>query len=155
MPVTAGQSYIATVNNAYMGESQAKGTPAIFFTLMTDDGVIDHALWITDATRDRVAKTMLECFGITIEQLKSSVFLDNLANEISGQKCSITTIEETYNNKPRVKVQWMNPEHKKPEGDLMKRAASMFGGAKPSEPRKGGSTANEPAPFAPDDDREF
>lgn len=157
MPVKAGQTYTATVNNAYLGESQSKGTPALFFTLMTDDGVVDHALWITDGTRDRVTKTMADCFGVTLEQLQSRVYLDNLGNELSGRKVNITTIEETYQNKPRVKVQWMNPEARKPEGDLTKRAASMFGGAKPAEVKRGGSgSASEPPPFAPlEEDREF
>ena len=160
MPVKAGQSYAASVNNAYLGESQSKGTPAIFFTFAVEEdgkpaGVIDHALWITDGTKDRVVKTMHDCFGVTLEQLQSQVFLDNIANELAGRKVNITTIEETYQNKPRVKVQWMNPETKKPEGDLMKRAASMFGGAKPVDKRSNGGLATEPPPFPPDDERDF
>lgn len=155
MPVKAGQSYLATVNNAYLGESQTKGTPALFFVFATDDGVIEHALWITDGTRDRVVKTMADCFGTTLEQLQSRVYLDNLANELSSRKVSITTIEEAYKGKPQIKVQWMNPETKKQEGDLTKRAASMFGGANPADTRQNSRNASEPPPFAPDDDREF
>lgn len=128
MPVQAGKTYTATVLNAHLGESQAKGTPALFFQFETPDGEIEHALFITDKTRERIVKTMGECFGVTLDQLRSRTFLDNLAATLAGRECSISTVSEEYKGKDRVRVQWMNPKRKEADGNLTKRAAEFFGG---------------------------
>lgn len=132
MGLEADTRYPATVTNATLIESDAKGTPGIqlMFDIDGTDEQIDHVLWLTPRTITRAAET-LGMLGADREKLKSWTYLENLGSVLSGHECSITTIAEEYNHKTRIRVQWVN-ERKAPGantgGRVVDRIASLFGG---------------------------
>jgi hypothetical protein len=144
--------YDGVVIDAGLTQAQT-GTPGFWFKIKTDDGTITKDEWVTPDTKVRVAKTMLECFGITQEQLASEKFIDELGEHTNGSEVSITTKEEFLQNGDTVvKVQWMNPRGftKKPPTPATKsRVAALFGAASPG-PLPG--RTDGPPPFAPIDD---
>lgn len=150
MPLQPNARYDGTVIDSGLTQAET-GTPALWFRIKTEDGTIDHNIWITPNTVKRAAETMQKCFGVTREQLQSQDWLDRMADNIHNAEVSITTIEEErQNGDMEVKVQWMNPRGvpKKPATPMTKqRIASLFGGKQePLAPPSGG-----PPPFAPDD----
>lgn len=109
MPIQSDKRYIATVESARTGESSGKGTPGIFFKLLTEDGPIDHTVWLTEKTRTRAQKTMQECFGATAEQMADRNALILLLDEIGGSHVEIRTGTDSWKGKERVVVRYMDP----------------------------------------------
>ena len=69
MPVAPDMKYEAKVVDAFLTESKTKKTPAIYFLFETDDGRIDHQMYVTPGTLERLKETMLDTFGTTAEDL--------------------------------------------------------------------------------------
>lgn len=109
MAVKADEKYTATVMSAELIESVLKGTPGIQITFQTADGDIDHTIWLTPKTVERARKDLIK-LGATDEGLSTGgwEYLENIGEVLRAHQCRITTHEETYNEKTRVKVQWIN-----------------------------------------------
>lgn len=148
MSLEPDRRYDGTVIDAGLTQAET-GTPALWFRIKTEDGVIDNNIWITPNTVKRAAETMQKCFGATQEQLADMAWLDNLADHIRNAEISITTVnEERKNGDMEVKVQWMNPRGipKKPPTPQTKSTVAQLFGAPSKGPLPGRS-----APPAGDD----
>jgi hypothetical protein len=126
--IVANQKYEATVVKAGMEESQSKGTLGISltFSVKTEDGglaYIDHTMWVTPNTRDRVLEN-LQTLGLNKERVFEPGVLDNLTDHLQGAVCSITTKLDEYRGEERVIVQWINPTKPPVSEDA---ATRMFG----------------------------
>ena len=133
MAVQAGRHYKATVLSASLTESVTKGTPGISINFQTEDGEIEHTIYLTEKTVKRAA-TDLCLLGADEAQLRSWTYLDNIGTVIQGSECDISTISEEYNGKSRVRVQWINEPRKAGGGNLASKAAQLFGGPAASAP---------------------
>lgn len=132
MSVDSGQTYDATVKSACLTESASKGTPGVLVIFETDDGDIEHTIWLTPKTAER-ARGTLTILGADPKQLASWTYLENIGLAISGHRCEITTVEEEFKGKPQVRVQWINrPKTAEEKGALVGRVAHLFGGPKPA-----------------------
>lgn len=140
------------------GLTQAEtGTPAVWFKIKTEDGTIDHNIWITPATVTRAKETMQKCFGTTPAQLADMAWLDGLGGHLAGSEVSIVTeSEERRDGSFETKVKWLNPRGfaKKPPTPATKsKVAQLFGA--PSPGPMPGRGASEPPPFGPVTDDEI
>src|SRR5882757_5215921 len=110
MPLQPNERYDAIVLSAGLYESKEKKTPYLGFKLKTEQGGIEHKMYVSPNTVDRVSKTMQECFGTTRAQLADMAFLDALSDKLAGAEVSITTKaeEDQYGNE-KIVVEWMNP----------------------------------------------
>ena len=147
MAVDSGQTYNATVGSACLTESVNKGTPGILVVYRTDDGDIEDTIWLTPKTADR-ARGTLTILGADPKQLASWTYLENIGLVVSGHECEITTVDEEYNGKKRVRVQWVNPRKTAGErGALVGRVAHLFGGPKPKDEPKNQEIKDDDIPF--------
>lgn len=137
MSVKADMKYSATVRDAFITESPAKGTTGLFLSFQTEDGPIAHTIWVTPATVNRVREDLGKCFGITGAQLQDDAFLEGIGAVVRGQNVQITTEMDDFKDEPRVIVKWMNPAVFTPKritGTGMKRVTGLFGGGPVSSP---------------------
>lgn len=134
MAIQAGQRYKATVHSACLTESVTKGTPGITIIFDTDDGSIEHTIYLTPKTVERASKDLVT-LGADKSQLRAWTYLENIGMVIQGHECDITTISETYKGESRVRVQWINEPRKAGGGNLAGRVAQMFGGEAPRDER--------------------
>lgn len=143
MAVLADERYDATVIGAALTESKTKKTPSLWFKFKTDDGTIEHEMWLTPNTIDRAAKTMDECFAISRKQMADLAFFEDLGERLRDWEVSITTEAESYTDKEgrpqtKVVVKWLNPRgmRREPASLATKAvAARLFGGGPVSAPR--------------------
>lgn len=105
MPLKPETKYEAVVLYAVVTKSKNKGTGGIFFALKTNDGRVDHTEWVTTGRRQKLNKTLDECFGIGPEAA-DPVFLKRICERVRGSIVSITT---DGGGQYGVKVKWMNP----------------------------------------------
>jgi hypothetical protein len=127
MALKPNMRYPATVMSACLTESAQKGTPGISVVFETEEGTIEHIIWLTPSTVKRVEKD-LGTLGADKSKLSSWTYLENLGLVIQGHECDITTFEEEYNGKKRIKVQWINERRKAGDVKLADRVAVLFGG---------------------------
>lgn len=93
----------------WFGEAGDKKAPYIRFAVQISEGPkkgqvgIYHA-WLTDAAFDKTVARLTEVFGWDgdLEALANGQF------SFEGLPCNIETAMETYNNKQRCKVAWLN-----------------------------------------------
>lgn len=114
MAVQPGRRYEAVVLATLFMQSKGKGTPCIYFKFRTEDGRIEHELYISDKTDSRVAETMKECFGIERKKLGELLTGGTIGSAVFGKELSITTESKPYedrhgNKQEKVVVKWMNP----------------------------------------------
>jgi hypothetical protein len=129
MAFEPNRDYDVEVTDAAMVTSNQKGTPGIEIHFANEDGdTISHTLWITPKTKDNVAKA-LERLGMGKATYTKPGFYAQVGTFLSGRKCSISTTEEEYQGKRRVKVQWVNAFKKPIPKDLAESIASMMGDA--------------------------
>ena len=155
MSLEADRRYDGVVIDAGLTEAKT-GTPALWFRIKTDDGTIDHDMWLTPATIKRAAETMNKCFGATQAQLADMAWIDKIGEHLRGAEVSITTIEEErQNGDMEVKVQWMNPRgfaHKAAAPATKSRVAQLFGApSKGALPGRGDDSGPPPMPPWDDD----
>ena len=130
MPVKADEKYDAKVLDVFLSESKNQRTPEIYFLFETADGQIDHHLYITPKTVERAKETMQDCFHVSPEEVVEMSQSGDWS-KIKGQSISITTVSEEYNDKPVVRVQWMNAARFRPakaQADTTKLVANLFSG---------------------------
>jgi hypothetical protein len=121
--------YSGKIIFAGMAHNPSNGNPGIAFVIDTEDGEIEHTLWITGNTVDRVKKTLVE-LGVKPGDLQKPETLENLNSILQGASCKITT---KLGSKGVVEVGWLNGAHGRapvPPAILAK-AAAFFGGPKP------------------------
>lgn len=132
MGVQADKTYSGTVEaGAKMITSKMKGTLGFQVTLSCRDGEIDHTIWITSSTRERVEKTFYEVFGVDKVRLQDAEFVSTkLAEFITGKQVEFTTIEQEHNGNYKTVVQWLNPPSSGGggSGDAVSMAVEFFGG---------------------------
>ena len=90
-----------TVKTAEYGESE-KGTP--FVQINFENAAGDHItgwVYLSDAALKGALKTLRDAFGFDGN-------FETLIEQITGKPCSITTEFETFDNKERLKVKWIN-----------------------------------------------
>lgn len=125
------REYQVTVTRAAFIESQG-GTPGVEVDLNNPEaGTIAHRWYITEKTKERFVKSMAE-FGITAAQL-AGPFWENDCEPLVGSPATITTEEDTYNGRTRVRCRWVNGPHrvastKSGSYSAKAKAAAMFGG---------------------------
>jgi hypothetical protein len=106
--IQADWKYNVTVTAASMMRSAKKGTPGLQLTLETEDGdSIEHVLYLTKDSKEVTMKALV-ALGMKAEDLKKKIFWENIGSILPNHKGSITTIEEVWNKKTRIKVQWIN-----------------------------------------------
>jgi hypothetical protein len=108
MAIQADWKYNVTVTSASLMKSAKKGTPGLQLSLETEDGdTIEHVLYLTDSTKVSTAKALV-ALGVKGEDIRKKIFWENVGSILPNHKGSITTIEETWQGKSRIKVQWIN-----------------------------------------------
>lgn len=89
------------VKTASFGESKT-GTPFIEFNFENDKGEsILGWLYLSPAAFDNSVKTLRDAFGFDNN-------FETLPAQVTNKRCAITTEEEEYEGKPRLKVKWIN-----------------------------------------------
>lgn len=146
MSVEPGKTYTGTIEpGARMITSIKKGTLGFQITLSCRDGEIDHTIWITSSTRERVEKTFFEVFGVNRSQLQNPDFIEKeLAKFIAGKEVEFTTIEQEHNGNYKTVVQWLNPPSVNANGDAVGMAAEFFGGKPSRKPKDSSSVSGGP-----------
>jgi hypothetical protein len=143
----ANRDYNVTVIGAYFMQSSAKGTWGHELTYEDANGeTLTDVIWLTPKTLESVRKSYT-AMGLTDEQIANPDFIKNPQDYVVGKQCSIRTYADTYKDKTRIKVQWINPVHKEAEGNPVSAAAdiaSMF--AKRSVKAAGDKPAPKPKP---------
>jgi len=155
----ADTRYNGRVVDAAWIESK-RGTMGLQLQLETDaDEPIDFVLWITTATKDRVARDLGE-LGIDQEKLKSRSYLEHqLIQDLRDVELCFGTKEEVYNGKAQIKVQYIGkPSATLEEGGITGAVAALFGGdpapapspqaAKPTPTPAPGEGLEDDIPFA-------
>lgn len=99
----AGKSF------GWLALSKQKGTPSVRIPLIVISGehrgeITVHNLWLTEDTEDATTTRLAECFGFDGDYKAL-----HHSKGFAGMKCQIETEAETYMNKPRLKVKWLNP----------------------------------------------
>lgn len=137
MSVQPNEKYEAVVIDASLSVA-ATGSPSIFLSLKTVDGVIGNDLWCTPSALDRTREVMEKCFGITNDDL-SAMYRSDDWSRLKGRDVSITTIEEEYQGDMKTKVQWMNPAgggRKKVDPAAKAKLGNLFGGGGSAPPQR-------------------
>lgn len=149
MRLPPGKHHVQVVG-ASLTES-SKGTMGIRFDFENDQGTIDHTLWVTERTVDRVREN-LATLGYSNELFNDPANMDRMQDITLGNECEIVVEDEEYNGDVKAKVKWINAigSSKAATPGMLDRLHAMLTG-KPaplmSQPR-----AAEPQPFAPIDD---
>lgn len=138
MPFEDGQRYDGTVIAAGYFVSSKKGTPFLGFKIRTSQGVTAHREYLTANTAARVAKTMLQCFGITRDQLATENYLESINSNPNILNAAVSIVmksEEVRPGKFEMKVKWMNPGGARRAGkDAVSKAAKLFSGDAEPDP---------------------
>lgn len=167
-PLTAEGRFTAVVIKSESNglfEAGEKKTPGVRLALAVVGGpeegnYIDWNGWLSDSAFDNTVKTLNETFGFSGNFGEIAEMPDIFA----GQQCSITTENEEYQGKVRLKVKWLNPvgggpaptlkpdEAKGLAARLSSRATALLksAGAKPATTPKPAATV--PAGAAGSDD---
>jgi hypothetical protein len=127
MPVLADQRYHATVLHAACVEN-LKGTLGVELSFETQDGFIDHTMWITEKTNDAVEENFVR-MGIDPVKLRTEEFYVNIDAEMKNRTCQIVTFLDTYNGDEKVKVKWINALRKQNNPSLAPKLARVMAGA--------------------------
>ena len=121
-------------------------TPGFQVNIKYDGGDTSFTIWLTDKSKN-IAKKHFKVLGLSEEQMKSPSYLNNtLPTAIIGRAISFETREETYNEKTRVRVAFINAPKDYNESDVACEAASFF-----NDGNAGGEDDQPPLP----DDGEF
>lgn len=102
--IEAGKKYAMKIVAAGLADNTAGDKQCIEVELHCAEGKLYHRLWLTDATKKRVAKT-LEEFGI---DAKDATFWESNAAPLVGQEATVETELNEYNGKTSVRVKWFN-----------------------------------------------
>lgn len=146
MPLQPNSKYNVTVGFASFIESQNTGTPGIQITFECEEGSIEHTIWVTPKSREFAVRD-LKTLGIREQDLSSMPFLENIGTALLGAECSITTFEDEYKGKKKLKVQWINDKRKAASGSAVSRAASLLGGSPVTVPADDHGITDEDVPF--------
>ena len=129
MGLRANGKYSGTLTGAHWMESQG-GTPGLQVDIETDAGEpISHVWWVTPKTLPYFQKAMLD-FGVAESDLASGSYMEHqLPAVLTGVDVSFGTVEEIYNGRARIKVNWIGRK-KAPSDDrgVGFAVAGMFGG---------------------------
>lgn len=132
--------YDGTVGSGACMITSQGGTLGFQLTLECEDGEIGHIIWLTENTKERALDTFA-VLGVGETKLQNSTYVENqLANDITGKPVSFTTVEETYRDKTRVKVGFINKRGALAGGLSPAKAAAIFFGGKPN-----GTAPSKPA----------
>jgi hypothetical protein len=149
----------ATVLRAGMTESQ-KGTLGISLTFELDSGTIDHVLWVTPNTHDRVLKD-LNTLGLSQARIDDPDTFEDIDTALRGARCSVVIEDEEYKGEVRARVKWINDPQAQASEDAVARIYGLLaspGKAKVAPvPINAAPRAPEPPPNTPfsDDDVPF
>lgn len=124
MPYNSGEP--ATVIQASMTESQ-KGTLGIALVFQIASGNIEHVLWVTPNTHERVLKS-LAVLGLTQQRIDDPATFEDINAALKGATCCIVTGESTYKDKTRTVVKWINESTVEPGGDVISRVYGLLSG---------------------------
>lgn len=134
MAVRPGCKYEAEVVQADLITSTNSGTPGVWLVFQTDDGQIEHTLWISNKSRQSVIAN-LKKLGMSDAEIASQAGLSNVGAILAGngKRVEIITFEEEYKGKKRTKVQWINEIKAKPSpgASPARLAAAILGGKQP------------------------
>jgi hypothetical protein len=98
---TTGRHDVTTKQGSF-GESK-NGTPFFELLFADDNGnTINGWLYLSDKAFEASVKTLRETFGFDGN-------FETLPDQVANKRCSITTEEEEFENKMRLKVKWINP----------------------------------------------
>lgn len=104
MSIEADKQYKMKIVAAGLTDNAAGDKQCIEVELTCAEGKLYHRLWLTDATKKRVAKT-LEEFGI---DAKDAEFWESNAAPLVGHEATVETELNEYNGKTSVRVKWFN-----------------------------------------------
>lgn len=102
--IEANKTYSMEIVSAGLAENKAGDKSCIEMELACADGRTWHRLWLTEATRERTAKTLAE-FGI---KAADAAFWESDCAALVGQMASVETESHEYNGKTSVRVKWFN-----------------------------------------------
>ena len=128
MSYEPNQRYVVTIVDATIVKAKT-GTPGIEFALTSDIGDIYHTEWVKNEEKADKVKATLVAIGIPAETIEKREFWLAPGEALAGKRCSIVTMEDEWDGKKRVKVQWLNPLRKKakpPSEALVDQMAHLF-----------------------------
>lgn len=140
MPYNSGEP--ATVIQASMTESQ-KGTLGIALVFQIASGNIEHVLWVTPNTHERVLKS-LAVLGLNQQRIDDPATFEDINAALKGATCCIVTEENTYKDKTRTVVKWINESTVDPGGDVIARVYGLLASPGKAKP----VAARAPAPVS-------
>ncbi len=113
--IEPNKTYAVEILDAGLAENNAGDKQCIEMELGCESGKLWHRIWLTPATKERVAKTLAE-FGI---KATDGAFWDANCAALVGLKATIETEEHEYNGKTSVRVKWFNgPERNREKAPL-------------------------------------
>lgn len=113
--IEAGKTYTMEILDAGLAENNAGDKQCIEMELGGESGKLWHRMWLTAATKERVAKTLAE-FGI---KASNGEFWEGNCQSLIGLKATVETEEHEYNGKTSVRVKWFNgPERSRDKAPL-------------------------------------
>lgn len=125
MAVKADRTYSGTIIGGGIHYAST-GSLGISIQIECPDGTIQHTWWVSEKTKDRVKKNLLE-IGVPEQSLTSVTALEGIGDVMNGTEVEFTTISEEWKGKERVRVQWVNPPKKNTGVDPAKQLAALFG----------------------------
>lgn len=101
------KEYDVVIDDASLIES-SKGTRGLEFRLVhPEHGTIFHCMWLTDKSKKRAGETLIE-LGVGMDDLRSADFWRAPVDKLHGVAARITTEEDEYEGRRRVRVKWFN-----------------------------------------------
>lgn len=109
------QCEVTAPSNGWFGTAGEKKTPFIRILLVVTSGAhegeeVVYQAWITDSAKSRTIKTLKEVFDWNGNVVELARLMDT--GPFVGKACSIECESETYKEKTRTVIKWLN----KPDG---------------------------------------
>lgn len=105
MRLSPGKHHVQVIGASLTASST--GTMGIRFDFENDDGTIDHTLWVTERTVDRVREN-LATLGYSSQLFDDPANLDRIQEITLGNECQMVVEDEEYKGKIESKVKWIN-----------------------------------------------
>jgi len=101
--------YIVTVQSAVTTKSK-EDTLGLHLVFGCSEGTIGHTIWITEKSKASAKKSIL-AMGVPEAALSTAAFWNNPYDALKNATAQIVTESDSYNNKTRTRVKWINAPH--------------------------------------------
>lgn len=147
------EKYSGRIVNAFVPDV-GDGKPCLQVTIKTDEGEIEHRMYLSPAARQYTERVLLE-LGLEHGHLVSPDFWETPLLWMEGMPCSIETALHEYtdkegNPKETVRVKWLNGPHREVKRMPVERVrglASLFARPDYNAPAAPAAGGTDDVPF--------